>query len=59
MTYHLLPVRRRLKSKAQETSVHENVEKRNPHALLVELQTGAGTMVNSMEIPQKVNRIAI
>ena len=28
--------------------------KRNPHTLLVGMQTGAATMENSMEIPQKV-----
>ena len=32
----------------------------NPHELLVEMQTGAGTMENSMEIPQKIkNRTTI
>src|SRR3712207_9222729 len=28
--------------------------KRNPHTLLVGMQTGAATMENSMEIPQKI-----
>ena len=28
--------------------------KRNPHALLVGMQTGAATVENNMEIPQKV-----
>ena len=28
--------------------------KRTPHTLLVGLQIGAGTMENSMEVPQKV-----
>ena len=37
----------------QQTSVGEDVEKWNPIALLVGLQTGATTMENSMEFPQK------
>ena len=28
--------------------------KNNPHALLVRMQTGAATVENSMEVPQKV-----
>ena len=28
--------------------------KRNPFALLVEMQTGAATLENSMEVPQKI-----
>ena len=28
--------------------------KRNPHALLVGMQTGAATVENSMEVPQEV-----
>ena len=30
------------------------MEKRNPRALLVRMQTGAATLENSMEVPQKV-----
>ena len=34
--------------------------KRNPLALLVEMQTGAATVENSVEVPQKIkNRITI
>lgn len=33
-------------------------EKGNPHALLVRMQTGTATAVNSMKVPQKIkNRI--
>jgi len=35
------------------------VEKRNPHALLVGMQTGAATMENSMQVPQKVKNRTI
>jgi len=30
--------------------------KRNPHALLVGMQTGAATVENSMEFPQKIKK---
>ena len=33
--------------------------KRNPHALLVGMQTGAATMKNSMDVPQKVKNRTI
>jgi len=32
------------------------VEKRNTPALLVEMQTGAATVENSIEVPQKVKK---
>ena len=35
------------------TTVREDVEKRNPHALLVGMQIGATTVENSMEVSQK------
>ena len=42
------------------TNVGEVVEKKNPHTLLVGMQTGAATMENCMEIPQKTkNRTTI
>ena len=43
------------------TSVGEDAEKKQPHALLVEeVQIGATTMENSMEVPQKIkSRIII
>ena len=37
------------------TRVGENVEKRNPCALLVGTQIGAVTVESRMEFPQKVN----
>ena len=43
-----------LKQKTQEaTSVGEDLEKGNPLALLVGMQTVAATPENSMEFPQK------
>ena len=44
---------RREGSNQQTTSVGEDVEKRDPSALLVGMQTAAATMENSMEFPQK------
>ena len=38
----------------QTTSAGEVVEKGNPSALLVGMQTGAATGENSMEFPQKL-----
>ena len=38
----------------QQTSVGEDVENGNPHALLVPMHIGAATMENSMELSQKV-----
>ena len=43
----------------QQTSVGEDAEKKNPCALLVEMQVGAATVEHSMELPQKIkNRTA-
>ena len=36
------------------TSAREDVEKRNPFALLVGMQTGAATVESSVELPQKL-----
>jgi len=54
MRYHLnLPGW--LKLTTQETiSVGEDAEKGNPLALLVGMQTGAATLENSMDVPQKI-----
>ena len=38
----------------QTTSAGENVEKGNPFALLVQMQIGAASVENSMELPQKI-----
>ena len=44
----------RLKLTTQATAdVGEDVEKEDLFALLVEMQAGAATMKNSMEVPQK------
>ena len=43
--------------KQQTTSVGEDVEIGNPSALLVEMQTGAATVENSMEFPQKTTKL--
>ena len=46
-----------LKSTTQETPTSFLVRmwrKRNPHVLLVRIQTDAATVVDSMEVPQKV-----
>ena len=42
------------KTTNQQTSASEVVEKRHPSALLVGMQTGAATVENSMEFPQKI-----
>ena len=52
ITSHLLEWR---SSKRQEvTNVGEDVEKREPCAMLVGMQTGAAPVENSMEVPQKL-----
>ena len=43
--------------KTRNNSVGEDVEKKKPCALLVGMQTGAATLENSMEVPQKVKNI--
>ena len=48
VNFHVLP------SINQQTSTSEDVEKGNPSALLVGMQTGAATVENSMEFPQKL-----
>ena len=53
MRYHLTPLRMAIITKATNNSVGEVVEKREPCALLVGMQTGAATVENSMEFPQK------
>ena len=53
MRYHLTPLRMAIINKATTTGVGEVVEKRDPSALLMGLQTGAATVENSMEFPQK------
>ena len=43
-----------LSSINHHTSAGEDVEKREPHTLLVGMQTSAATVENSMEFPQKI-----
>ena len=52
--YHLTPVRMaKIKNKKQQMLASMQ-RKGNPLALLVGMQTGAATVENSMEIPQKI-----
>ena len=60
MRYHLTPVRMAKIKTTRNNSAGEDVEKGNPRALLVGMQTGTTTAENSMEVPQKVkNRTAL
>ena len=52
--YHFTPVRMAIMNKSTKTSTGENVKKGNPSALLVGMQTGAATVENNMEFPQKI-----
>ena len=51
VTYHLTPVIK-LSSVSQETRAGEDEEKREPLALLVEMQIGAASVENNIELPQ-------
>ena len=53
MRYHFILVRLVIINKSTNKNVGEVVEKRNPSVLLVGTQTGAATVKNSMEFPQK------
>ena len=49
-----------LSTKQVITSVREDVEKRNPHSLLVGMETGAAIMETSIAGSQKIkNRVTI
>ena len=52
MRYHLTPVRMAIVKRQQLLA--RLWRKENPCALLVEMQTGAATVENSMETPQKI-----
>ena len=54
MRYHLTPVRMAIINKSAKTRAGEDVEKGDPFALLVGMQTGAATVESSMELPQKI-----
>ena len=53
MRYYLTPVRRAKIETQETTSIGEYVENKNPLALL-ERQTGAATVEDIMEVPQKI-----
>ena len=54
MRYHLTPVRMAIINKLTNEQVLVRMWKKgNPSALLVGMQTGAATVENSMEFPQK------
>ena len=54
MRYHLTPVRMAIINKLTNEQVLVRMWKKgNPRALLVGMQTGAATVENSMEFPQK------
>nr|KAF6349175.1 hypothetical protein mMyoMyo1_011731 [Myotis myotis] len=55
MRYHLTPVRMAIINKSTRKQVLMRMwKKRNPRALLVGMQTGATTVENNMEFPQKI-----
>ena len=59
MRYHLIPVRMAKKNKnknknKKQQGLAKMWRKRNPLALLVGMQSGAVTLENSMEAPQKL-----
>ena len=55
MRCHLTPVRRgEIKKCKKQRLLARMQRKRNPLALLVGMQTGAATVENSMELPQKI-----
>ena len=54
VTYHLTPVRRIIINKSTNKCFERMGRIRNPGALLVGMQTGAATVKNSMEFPQKI-----
>ena len=53
MRYYLTHVRMAIINNQQMTSAGKDAEEKNPPALLVGMQTGAATVKNSMEFPQK------
>ena len=54
MRYHLRPVRMAIIKDTRNKSVGEDVDKWNPCALLVGIQTGVATVEDSMKVPQKI-----
>ena len=59
MRYHLIPAKMAIIKKSI-INAGDGVEKREPLILLVGMSTGAATVENSMEVPQKTkNRTTI
>ena len=54
MRNHLTHVRMAIIKKTTEKIIDKNMGKRNLLALLLGMQTGATTIENTMEIPQKL-----
>ena len=61
LTYHLTPVRMAIITKTKKQQMLERLWRNgNPNSLLERMQTGAASMENSMEIPQRIkNRNAL
>jgi len=53
MRYHLMPVRMAKDNNTRNKLLVRMQRKGSPLALLVGMQTGAATLENSMEVPQK------
>ena len=51
--YHFTPVRMAIKQIKKQQVLERMWRKGNPSALLVEMQTGAAALENSMKFPQK------
>ena len=58
MGHHLTPVSMAVIRKTEVTSAGKDVEERSPRALWVELQIGASTVEDSMDVPQKIKNTA-
>ena len=53
MRYNFTSVRMAIINKSKKQALERMWRKRNPNALLVGMQTGAATVENSIEFPQK------
>ena len=54
MRYHLTPVRMSIINKSANNSAGKDMAKGEHFSLLVEMQIGAATVENNMELPQKI-----
>ena len=54
MRYYFTPMRKSEVNNTRNKNVGKDVVKKNPHALLVGMQTGAASLEKNMEGPQKV-----